>query len=38
MFVNTLKRKLLNGEHCFGILDSTCTTRSLRSLGNRRSV
>ena len=33
MFVNTLKRKLLNGKHWFGILDSTCSPKIVEMLG-----
>jgi 4-hydroxy-2-oxoheptanedioate aldolase len=33
VFVNTLKRKLLSGEHCFGILDSTCSPEIVEMLG-----
>jgi 4-hydroxy-2-oxoheptanedioate aldolase len=33
MFVNTLKRKLLRGEHCFGVLDSTCSGEIVEMLG-----
>ena len=33
MFTNTLKRKLQAGEHCFGILDSTCSAEIVEMIG-----
>lgn len=33
MFTNTLKRKLLAGERCFGVLDSTCSPEVIEMLG-----
>lgn len=33
MFKNTLKRKLQAGEHCFGILDSTCSAEIVEMIG-----
>jgi hypothetical protein len=33
MSVNTLKSKLAEGEHCFGILDSTCSSEIVEMLG-----
>ena len=33
MFKNTLKEKLLRGDHCFGVLDSTCSGEIVEMLG-----
>ena len=33
MFTNTLKRKLQAGDHCFGVLDSTCSAEVVEMIG-----